>query len=156
MRALAIVAAFTAVGCSPTDVDYGSVCAFGTVDLDPLLGADTSSFAYLQVWLGRREAGATPLELEPHPRVGAAQMSRALPEIQWPFEYMIGCGVGIDYDEHWRVLAFLAAEGQTQPSVSGTLYGYNDFDALEGECDGRPCYHGPGTPIDIVLNAVAP
>jgi hypothetical protein len=81
------------------------------------------------------------------------QMSLSLAEVEFPFEYVVGGGLGSSEYEHWRVVAWISKSDDVDRPKSGELYGTRVFNAedcglmISGYC-------GLGYDIDIEVDSL--
>jgi len=57
--------------------------------------------------------------------------SISLSEVEFPFEYMVGGGLGTTEHEHWRVVAWIAESADVDRPKVGEYYGSREFDLVD-------------------------
>ena len=141
-----------AIGCDP-----GGPGAEGTISLDS--GVDATGYATLELRAfpepeaGFDVASGVPADGELY------VMSHDIAEVEFPYGYLIGGGVGTTEFKHWRVLAWLAeAESTDVPAegpASGEWYGTTQF--VVDECGGAfGDYCSITNGVDFTIDTQAP
>jgi hypothetical protein len=141
----------------PAGCDPGGPGAAGTISLDPAV--DPTEFVTLQIRaFPDAEAGFDAADGVPQAGELYAS-SYDLSEIEFPYDYMIGGGVGTTEHRRWRVLAWLSAtepvDALPEGPASGEFFGTTLFmvDACGGTFDG---YCDLTTGVDFTIDTVLP
>ncbi len=101
--------------------------AMGRLTVSPEAGLDAGNTLEIRLLPDDGNAfdpGSTNLSDENRDR----RVSWNLAEIEFPFSYHVGGGLGTTEHEHWRVIAWIAKSSNVDRPMPGEYYGTRDFD----------------------------